>query len=220
MRNVRVKVCGLTRKEDLEIVVAAGADAVGFIVGIPSSPRNLTLKKAKELLSQVPIFIDSVVVTVPKSIDWLVKIYDKLKPSAIQIHGKEQLDSSEIRERIPNTKLIKTIYVTEEVLNENRIEDLKTFDAILLDSFSKGQYGGTGKVHDWGLSKKIKKTLTPIPVILAGGLKSENVIEAILSVEPYAVDVASGVESYPGIKHHRKVRLFIQNAKKTKLENN
>lgn len=220
MRTVRVKVCGLTRKEDLGIVVAAGADAIGFIVGIPSSPRNLTLKRAKKLLSKVPIFIDSVVVTAPRSSDWLVEVYNKLKPTAIQIHGKAQLNSSEIRERIPNTKLIKTIYVTKEALNENRIKELKTYDAILLDSFSKGQYGGTGKVHDWTLSKQIKKTLVPIPVILAGGLKPENVKEAILSVEPYAVDVASGVESYPGIKHHRKVKVFVQNAKQIKLENN
>jgi phosphoribosylanthranilate isomerase len=217
---VKVKVCGLTREEDLGMAVAAGVDAVGFIVGIPSSPRNLTLQKAKNLVSQVPVFIDSVVVTTPKSIDWLEEVYDKLKPTAIQIHGKERLDISKIRERISNTKLIKTIYVTKEALNGNKIEELLTFDAILLDSFSKGKYGGTGKVHDWTLSKKIKKLLTPIPVILAGGLKPENVKQAILSVEPYAVDVASGVESYPGIKNHRKVRVFVENAKQIKLENN
>lgn len=220
MRSVKVKVCGLTREEDLGMAVAAGVDAVGFIVGIPSSARNLTLQKAKNLVSQVPVFIDSVVVTTPKSIDWLEEVYYKLKPTAIQIHGKERLDISKIRERIPNTKLIKTIYVTKEVLNGNRIEELLTFDAILLDSFSKGKYGGTGKVHDWTLSKKIKKLLTPIPVILAGGLKPENVKQAILSVEPYAVDVASGVESYPGIKNWRKVRVFVENAKQIKLENN
>lgn len=220
MRSVKVKVCGLTREKDLGMVVAAGVDAVGFIVGIPSSARNLTLQKAKNLVSQVPVFIDSVVVTTPKSIDWLEEVYDKLKPNAIQIHGKERLDISKIRERIPNTKLIKTIYVTKEVLNGNRIEELLTFDAILLDSFSKGKYGGTGKVHDWTLSKKIKKLLTPIPVILAGGLKPENVKQAILSVEPYAVDVASGVESYPGIKNWRKVSVFVENAKQIKLENN
>ena len=220
MRSVKVKVCGLTREEDLGMAVAAGVDAVGFIVGITSSARNLTLQKAKNLVSQVPVFIDSVVVTTPKSIDWLEEVYDKLKPTAIQIHGKERLDISKIRERIPNTKLIKTIYVTKEALNGNRIEELLTFDAILLDSFSKGKYGGTGKVHDWTLSKKIKKLLTPIPVILAGGLKPENVKLAILSVEPYAVDVASGVESYPGIKNWRKVRVFVENAKQIKLENN
>ncbi len=217
MRNVRVKICGLTREEDLAVTVAAGADAVGFIVGVPSSPRNLTLERAEMLLSQVPIFVDSVVVMAPKSIKQLVEVCEGLKPTAIQIHGKEQLDSSEIREKIKDTRLIKTVYVTEDALNETAIEDSKMFDALLLDSFSKGQYGGTGKVHDWTLSRQIKEAVAPVPVILAGGLKPENVKEAILTVQPYAVDVASGVELSPGVKDHEKVRTFVENAKKIKL---
>jgi phosphoribosylanthranilate isomerase len=212
-----VKICGLTREEDLAVAVAAGADAVGFIVGVPSSPRNLTVEKAEMLLSQVPIFVDSVVVMAPKSIKQLVEVCEGLKPSAIQIHGKEQLDSSEIREKIKDTRLIKTVYVTESALNETAIEDSKMFDALLLDSFSKGQYGGTGKVHDWTLSRQIKEAVAPVPVILAGGLKPENVKEAILKVQPYAVDVASGVELSPGVKDHEKVRAFVENAKKIKL---
>jgi phosphoribosylanthranilate isomerase len=219
LRSVRVKICGLTREEDLAVAVATGADAVGFLVGVPSSPRNLTLERAETLRGQVPVFVDSVVVTAPKSIEWLVEVCDRLKPSAIQIHGKEQLDSSEIHEKIRGTGLIKTVYVTEEALKEGVLEDLKTFDAVLLDSFSKGQYGGTGKVHDWALSMHIKKAVAPIPVVLAGGLKPENVKEAILAVEPYAVDVASGVEDSPGVKDHRKVRAFVENAKQIKLHN-
>ena len=217
MRNVRVKICGLTREKDLAVAVAAGADAVGFIVGVPSSPRNLTLERAEMLLKQVPVFVDSVVVTAPKSIEWLVEVYKRLKPSAIQIHGKEQLDSSEIREKIKDTRLIKTVYVTEDALNKKVIEDLKKVDAVLLDSFSKGQYVGTGNVHDWTLSRQIKEAVSPVPVILAGGLKPENVKEAILTVQPYAVDVASGVELSPGVKDHEKVRAFVENAKQIKL---
>ena len=217
MRSARVKICGLTREEDLAVAVAAGADAVGFLVGVPSSPRNLTLERAKVLLSQVPIFVDSVVVMAPKSVKWLVEVYERLKPSAIQIHGKEHLDSSEINEKINDTRLIKTVYVTEDVLNKTATEEFKMFDAVLLDSFSKGQYGGTGKIHDWTLSKQIKEAVAPVPVILAGGLKPENVKEAILTVQPYAVDVASGVELSPGVKDHEKVRTFVENAKKIKL---
>jgi phosphoribosylanthranilate isomerase len=219
LRSVRVKICGLTREEDLAVAVDAGADAVGFLVGVPSSPRNLTLERAETLLGQAPIFVDSVVVTAPKSIEWLVEVCERLKPSAIQIHGKEQLDSSEIHEKIRGTRLIKTVYVTDDAFNEWVIEDLKTFDAVLLDSFSKGQYGGTGKVHDWVLSRQIKEAVAPVPVILAGGLRPENVKEAILAVEPYAVDVASGVEASPGVKDHGKVRAFVENAKQIKLDN-
>jgi len=217
LRSVRVKICGITREEDLAVAVAAGADAVGFLVGVPSSPRNLTLEKAERLLRQVPVFVDSVVVTEPQSIDGLAEICERLKPTAIQIHGKRNFDASEIREKIKHARLIKTIYVTEDAVKETAIEELKTFDAVLLDSFSKGQYGGTGRVHDWNLSRQIREAVAPLPVILAGGLKPENVKEAILTVQPYAVDVASGVELQPAVKDHEKIRAFVENAKEIKL---
>ena len=219
MRSVRVKICGITREEDLAVAVAAGADAVGFLVGVPSSPRNLTLERAERLLRKVPIFVDSVVVTAPQNIKGLVEICEGLKLTAIQIHGKKNFDASEIRERIKDTRLIKTVYVKTSSLNETVIEDLKTFDAVLLDSFTKGQYGGTGRVHDWTLSRQIKEAVAPLPVILAGGLRPENVKEAILTVQPYAVDVASGVELRPAVKDHEKIRAFVENAKEIKLPN-
>ena len=215
-----MKICGLTREEDLAVAVAAGADAVGFIVGVPSSPRNLTLERAKMMLSRVPIFVDSVVVTAPQSIEELAEICETLKPSAIQIHGKKNFGASEIRERVRYTRLIKTVYVKANSLNDVSLSDSKSFDAILLDSFTKDQYGGTGKVHDWTLSRQIKEAVAAVPVILAGGLKPENVKEGILTVKPYAVDVASGVELEPGIKDHGKVRAFVENAKKIKVSNN
>jgi len=203
----------------LAVAVAAGADAVGFIVGVPSSPRNLTLERAKMLLNHVPIFVDSVVVTAPQNIEELAEIGETLKPSAIQIHGKKHFGASEIRENLRHTRLIKTVYVKTDSLNDASLRDSKSFNAILLDSFTKDQYGGTGKVHDWTLSKQIKEAVAPVPVILAGGLKPENVKEAIHTVKPYAVDVASGVELEPGIKDHGKVRAFVENAKKMKLSN-
>jgi len=220
LRSVRVKICGITREADSAFAVAAGVDAVGFLVGVPESPRNLTLERAENLLRQVPVFVDRVVVTAPQSIDGLAEICERLKPTAIQIHGKKSFDASEIRERIRYTRLIKTVYVTEDVLNETAVEELKTFDAVLLDSFTKGQYGGTGRVHDWNLSRRIKEAVAPLPVILAGGLKPENVKEAILTVQPYAVDVASGVELQPAVKDHEKIRAFVENAKEIKLPDN
>ena len=220
MRSVRVKICGITREEDLAVAVAAGADAVGFLVGVPSSPRNLTIERAERLLRQVPIFVDSVVVTAPQSINGLAEICEKLKPSAIQIHGKKSFVASELREQIKDSRLIKTVYVTKDALNETAIEELKAFDAVLLDSVAKGQYGGTGRVHDWNMSRQIREAVAPLPLILAGGLKPENVKEAVQTVQPYAVDVASGVESQPAVKDHEKVRAFVENAKEIKLQDN
>ncbi|MCW4034046.1 MAG: phosphoribosylanthranilate isomerase [Candidatus Bathyarchaeota archaeon] len=218
MRTVRVKICGITQEQDLKAAVDAGADAVGFLVGVPASPRNLTLEMAKTLIDMVPVFVDSVVVTAPQSVQDLAKICETLKPSAIQIHGKKPFTASEVREKIPDTRLIKTVYVKADILDEENVENLKDFDAILLDSFTKDQYGGTGKVHDWTVSKQIKEAVAPVPVVLAGGLNPENVQEAIHKVEPYAVDVASGVEAKPAVKDHSKVRAFVENAKEIKLK--
>lgn len=217
MRRARVKICGITRPEDLTIAVAAGADAVGFLVGVPSSPRNLNLEEAYKLLRQVPIFVDSVLVTSPQNIEELVKLCERLKPTAVQIHGKENLENSDIKERIKGTRLIKSIYVKPSCLNKEIMENSKNFDAILLDSFTRGRYGGTGKVHDWILSRQIREAMAPTPIILAGGLNPKNVKEAILTVQPYAVDVASGVELRPGIKDSKKIRAFISNAKEIKI---
>jgi phosphoribosylanthranilate isomerase len=218
MRKVRVKICGITQKEDLVVAVDAGADAVGFLVGVPTSPRNLTVEKATKLIDLVPVFVDSVVVTAPETVEDITQICETLKPSVIQIHGKKNFVASKVREKVKDTCLVKTVYVKPDIFEEENVEELRQFDAILLDSFTKNQYGGTGKTHDWTVSKQIKEAVAPVPVILAGGLKPENVKEAILAVKPYAVDVASGVEASPGIKDHKKIRAFVENAKEIKLQ--
>jgi len=216
VRKVKVKICGITREEDLAIAVAAGADAVGFIVGVSSSPRNLTLKKAEKLIKRVPIFVDSVVVTVTNNINSLTKIYEKLKPDILQIHG-ENLSEASIREKIPDTPLIKVLYMKTGNVIKDAVEASNSFDAILLDSFVPGKYGGTGMIHDLEMSKRVRQTIEPKPLILAGGLKPENVKDAIHIVQPYAVDVSTGVESRPGIKDSQKVFEFIKNAKEADL---
>jgi len=217
MRKVKVKICGITREEDLAIAVAAGADAVGFIVGVASSPRNLTLKKAEKLIKKVPIFVDSVAVTVTNNINSLTKIYEKLKPDALQIHGENLSEASIIREKISDTPLIKALYMKTGNVIKDAVEASSSFDAILLDSFVPGKFGGTGMVHDLEMSKRVKKAIEPKPLILAGGLKPENVKDAIHIVQPYAVDVSTGVESRPGIKDSQKVFEFIKNAKEADL---
>jgi len=220
MRKVRVKICGLTREEDLAIAVAAGADAVGFIVGVPSSPRNISLEKAKKLIRRVPIFVKSVLVMVPTSVDALLNTYEKLSPDAIQIHGENLPEASLLRERLPSTPLIRAIHANPVNALEVASAASKSFDAILLDSSAHGKYGGTGVVHDWELSKRVNQAILPKPLILAGGLSPENVKDAIRAVQPYAVDVCTSVESRPGIKDPRKVLAFIENAKEVMIFEN
>jgi len=220
MRKVKVKICGITREEDLTIAVAAGADAVGFVVGVASSPRNLTLEKAEKLIKQVPIFVDSVTVVATNSVKSLIKIYEKLRPDALQIHGENLSEASIIHEKIHDARLIKTVYVKTGNAIKAAMEASKSFDAVLLDSYVSGKYGGTGTVHDWNLSKRVKQLIHPKPLILAGGLNPENVKDAIRTVQPYAVDVSTGVESRPGIKDPEKILAFIQNAKKVMIYDN
>ncbi|MFQ6068600.1 MAG: N-(5'-phosphoribosyl)anthranilate isomerase [Candidatus Bathyarchaeia archaeon] len=217
MRRVRVKICGITRKKDLTLVVAAGADAVGFIVGVAASPRNLTLDKAENLMKHVPIFVEKVVVTTTKNINFLMKIYERLRPNSLQMHGESMLDISIVRKNMPNIQVIKAIKVKDSNVKKADLKVIEPFDAVLLDSFVQGREGGTGIIHDWKSSKRIKQAIHPKPLILAGGLKPENVQEAILVVQPYAVDVSSGVELRPGIKDSRKVFAFINNAKEVIL---
>ena len=97
------------------------------------------------------------------------------------------------------------------------LEVAKAFEAILMDSPIPGRYGGTGKTHDWELSRRVRDAIHPKPLILAGGLTSENVEEAIRIVKPYAVDVSSGVESHPGLKDRSKVFEFIKRAKEVEI---
>jgi phosphoribosylanthranilate isomerase len=214
MRKHRVKICGITREEDLTVAVTAGADALGFIVGIPSSPRNLTLKKAENLMKHVPIFVDSVVVTPMNN---ALRIYEILRPNAIQIPGQNLPDALIIREKIPDVRLIKTVYVKAIDSIEEAIEISSSFDAVLLDSFTLEKHGGTGVVHDWELSRRIRQMVEPKPLILAGGLTPENVKDAIRVVQPYAVDVSSGVESRPGVKDSQKIFEFVKNVKEVSL---
>lgn len=217
MRKIRTKICGITREEDLAVAVAAGADAIGFVVDVPSSPRNLTLEKAEELMKYVPIFVDSVVVTPASETNSLIKTYETLRPDAIQIYGENPLDASVIREKMRDVRLIKTVYVKIADVIDEVIKISGFFDAVLLDSFAQGKYGGTGVVHDWQLSRQIRQMIEPKPLILAGGLNPENVQDAIRIVQPYAVDVSSSVELSPGVKDPQKVFEFIKNAKEVSL---
>lgn len=217
MRSVRVKICGLTREEDVRMASARGADVVGFVVGVPSSPRNLSLKKAETLLKRVPLFVQSVLVMGPKSLNEVRTTYETLRPDAIQLHGDNVLDASLLRENVPKASLIRAVQAKPTTVLQDAVDAAQAFDAVLIDSCAHGRLGGTGVVHDWKLSKRVKRVIHPTPLILAGGLNPENVRDAIRTVEPYAVDVSTGVESRPGIKDPDKVSAFIEKAKEVRM---
>ena len=208
MTKVRVKIDGLTREEDIELVADSGADAAGFIIGFPESCRSLSYDRVRDLLSHVPPLLSTVIVIRVEYVEELLRSLDPRHPSALQLYG-----SSHHNVKLEGVSLIKVVYANQSTAMEEVTEAARRFDAVLVDSVVKGRHGGTGITHDWSLSRKIRDAIYPKPLILAGGLSPYNVEEAIAMVKPYGVDVSSGVESEPGIKDVDKVEEFVRRAK-------
>ncbi len=217
MRTVKVKICGITREEDLKAACRIGADFIGFVVGVPSSPRNLKLEEAEHLIKLVPRNIKSVLVTVPKSLEEVLEAYRLLKPNIIQLHAEDFSDLSGLRERLPSIPLVRAFSASESVV-ERVTSEAQFADGILVDSFAEGRLGGSGVVHDWNISRCVRDVIYPKPLILAGGLNPSNVCEAVKTVKPYAVDVSTGVESKPGFKDPFKMETFVNRAKSVVLD--
>ena len=215
--KMRVKICGLTRLGDLNAALNEGADAVGFVVGSPASPRNIELSKAKQLMKAARLFSTTVAVTSTRDPKRILRICSALKPTALQLHYHTPNIIHLIRTGHPSTKLILATPVLDgSSVNSARRSSLHS-DAVLADSPSATGIGGTGLVNDWPLAARIRRSIAPHPLILAGGLTAKNVRAAIRKVKPFAVDVSSGVERSAGIKDREKISEFIMNAKETKI---
>ena len=202
-KQVKVKVCGMTSLKDALNAVEGGADAVGFIF-YKKSLRSVTMKTVREIVLELPPFVDTVGVFVDETAEQINKIADYCNLDIIQLHGDE---SPTFCKKI-RRKVIKAFRIKDM----QSVKKLSSFQVsgFLLDTFSENLHGGTGKVFDWNLALPAKKFG---PVIMAGGLTPNNVQQAVRQIRPYGVDVCSGVESEPGIKDHKKVRAFLNNAK-------
>lgn len=217
MRTVKVKVCGITREEDLKVAVSAGVDAIGFILGVPSSPRNLSVEEAQRLMLEVPIFVNRVAVLVLDDIDQSIEICRTLHPNTIQVNGGSPSLAYTLHRELRGMPMVRAVDAKSGDATNDAQEAARLFDGVLLDSLNEKKWGGTGAVHDWNMSRDIAETIRPKPLILAGGLTPKNVGEAVRLVKPYAVDVSSGVESSPGIKDPRKIAEFVERAKEVSL---
>jgi phosphoribosylanthranilate isomerase len=212
---MKIKICGIKTEHDLAAAINSGADAVGFITDVPvDSPRKITLAEASRLISKVPLFVTTVLVIMPENAHQAVRMIQAARPVAVQIHNALPL-SELVKIKDTGVKLIKTIQVCRDSKADMLIKQIKQFsgvaDAILLDTALDGKTGGTGVPHNWEVSSKVVLN-AGIPVILAGGLKPENVGDAVKCVRPYAVDTASGVET-DGKKDKKKVMDFINNVR-------
>lgn len=200
--GVFVKICGISSSSSLNAAVSAGADAVGFIVGVPSSPRNMRIEDARKLRNELPSNVKSVLVMVPQNLQEVLQTIDIIQPDMVQLHGVD-LNTTEI-----------TVPIIRGVNHKTSITDARRIaskcDFFLLDSYKEGVHGGTGNLQDLHHSKEFIEKVAPHPVILAGGLRPENVVEAIKLTKPYGVDVSTGVETSPGVKDPDKITEFVE----------
>lgn len=196
-----VKICGVTSEEDALLAVAMGADAIGFNF-VPSSPRFLAAARAADIAKRLPSEILTVGIFRDEAPQRVVDIINHTGLRAAQLHGRESADETAwVRRRVP--VVIKVFPGGDPALAKAAQYGA---DVIMLDSASPG----SGQVFDWSLAEGAPSGLR---LLLAGGLTPENVAEAIERVRPWGVDVASGVESSPGVKDATKVRRFISRAK-------
>ena len=198
---VKIKICGLTNIDDALAAAALGADALGFVLA--PSPRRITPDTVRKITAALPPLVLTVGVFVDLEADEIKDLRDYCRLDAVQLQGSE---TEETAAQIGG-RVIKALKVGGP--GGFNTEAYPTA-ALLLDTYSPVQAGGTGKTFDWKLAAGPAQTR---PIILAGGLTPENVAEAITTVGPYAVDVSSGVESAPGRKDHDKIERFIRRAR-------
>lgn len=198
--RTRVKICGLTREQDIRAAVDAGADAIGLVFYAPS-PRYVATELAAQLAKSVPPFVTVVGLFVDAQAAAIEDVMSKVRLDLLQFHGDEPAPFCEQFSR----PYIKALRVASDTDIESLAGQYGSAQGLLLDTYRAGKPGGTGEVFDWHL---VPQQLS-LPVILAGGLTAGNVAQAIRQVKPYAVDVSGGVEQDKGIKDAGKIRAFM-----------
>lgn len=201
---VRVKICGITRAEDLQVACKAGADALGFVF-YARSPRHLEIAQAAALVAQLPPFVQSVGLFVDAEPAFVDAVLKAVPLDLLQFHGSEAPQQCRHHGR-PYLKAVRMREGTDLVKYCADFDDAR---ALLLDAYVPGVPGGTGERFDWDLIP----TGLSLPIVLSGGLAPDNVAQAVTAVRPWAVDVSSGVEAAPGIKDAARVAAFIAQAK-------
>jgi phosphoribosylanthranilate isomerase len=196
----RVKVCGIRRREDAELAVALGADALGFVFW-PRSPRAVTADEAAAVIDTLPPLVAAIGVFVDQPVEEVLDTARRARLSAIQLHGDE--DAAEYAGC--GCRTIKALAVGAE-FSMSAVEAVPSSVTVLLDAHDPVRRGGTGQPIDWTVAAAAARIR---PIVLSGGLTPANVRAAVDAVRPFAVDVSSGVESAPGLKDASKMRAFF-----------
>lgn len=199
--RTRIKICGITRPEDGLLAARAGADAIGLVFYAPS-PRAVTAEQAAAICAALPPFVTTVGLFVDASRQAIEQVLAEVPLDLLQFHGDEAADFCDRFKR----PWIKAIRMSEGIDLAEQAERFQAAQGLLLDSFQQGLPGGTGHAFDWA---RIPTGLQ-MPIILAGGLRPENIQQAVHEVRPWAVDVSSGVEASKGIKDADQINAFMR----------
>lgn len=199
--HTRIKICGIKHLNDAQKAVECGADAIGLIF-VEKSPRYVSLTEARVIAESMPPFVTVVGLFMNASAETVREALKVVPLNLLQFHGEESPEFCDQFEM----PYIKVLRMRDNANVVAFAQDYPNAAGILLDSYHKDAGGGTGQSFDWDLIPDD----VPLPLILAGGLNSENVASAIEAVKPYAVDVSSGVESEPAVKDHKKIEQFIK----------
>ena len=209
---VKVKICCISSIEEARLAVAYGAAAIGLVGRMPSGPGIITDELIHAIAKTVPPPIQTFLLTSETTTDNIIEHHKKVNTTTIQIvdalSGREY---HKIREAIPNVQLVQVIHVLDEVSIKEAIEISEFVDAILLDSGNPNLptkvLGGTGKTHNWDLSKKIREKIS-LPIFLAGGINKDNIKKAIEHVQPYGIDLCSSVRTNGQLDESKLEALF------------
>jgi phosphoribosylanthranilate isomerase len=213
--TARVKICGVTTRQDAALAARLGADAVGVLVGlVHPSEDALEPARAGAILATLPPFVAGTLVTHQAEPEEVRRLCRLTRPQVLQLHGPFPLSAiAFLRDSFPALRIVKTVHVDGEGSLDDARHAAPHVDAVLLDTGTATRLGGTGLTHDWSISRRIRDALPTTPVILAGGLTPDNVARAIAQVAPHAVDVNSGVSIRRGQKSERLIADFIRAAK-------
>jgi len=207
--RTRVKICGITRAEDAVIAASLGVDAIGLVF-YAKSPRNVTVETAKAITEALPGFVTTVALFLNPDDDLVKQVVGNVNIDVLQFHGTETASFCESFAK----PYIKALGISGKDNIEELVDSYASARSVLLDSHVHGAAGGTGETFDWlSIPKQLRQK-----IILAGGLKPDNVAQAIQQVRPYAVDLSSGVESAPGVKDINLMTRLMQEIKRVDCE--
>lgn len=212
----RVKICCISSIEEAQLAIKSGASALGLVSAMPSGPGVISEELISQIAEQTPPGISTFLLTSKQYVKEIIEQQRRCKTSTIQICDKIVRGThSQLKQVLPGIKIVQVIHITgEESINE-AFEVSKNVDALLLDSGNQKlavkELGGTGRIHDWTISRKIVESVK-VPVFLAGGLNAENVADAVKQVKPFGVDVCSGVRTN-GKLDEQKMKSFFTNLK-------